>query len=321
MKTIFQSVIMVFFCLFLISSCKKNDDTLEPVQASQPKDPYPADSAINISTSPVLRWTYPDAAGGSDLVYDLRFGTSNPPNYVTYALKYPNFQLVGLEKNSTYYWSVTARTESWSYFVNGPVWRFKTNDSNVRNFLFQDDFENYQPNTFPASGGWIANAVASDYRVSDSVFHSSHQSFKITGNKDYPDCYHRIPVFPIVTYLEAWIKTPSDIIPSDGGLFCIAIRDYFAITFNCGQQTINYDVGDYWGGVSIELQKFLPDLWYKINLKFDKVDMKITCSINDIQKYQSNLLPDNPPAVFDFCCYSKNLNKDVYLDDLKIWYE
>ena len=311
---------MLVCCFFLTSSCKKKEKTPSNNQPSQPKNPSPADSAKNISTSTVLSWTYPDPEGGNNLEYDIWFGSVNPPNHWTQWLKKPNFTLVGLEKNCTYYWNVTVWKSS-GLLAYGPTWRFTTNDCSTRTILFQDDFESYMPNTFPSSGGWIANAGASHNVVSDSVFHSSKQSFKLTENVNFPDCYRKMSIFPTVTYMEVWIKTPSNITPSDGGLFYIGIRDYFAISFNCINSTINLEVGDYYGSATIELEKFLPGLWYKVNLKFDKLAVKITCCINDIQKYQGDMLPDNPPTSLDFVCISQNLQKDVFLDDLIVWYE
>jgi len=87
-----------------------------------PSNPWPADNATNVSTSPTLSWSGGDPDGDT-VTYDVYFGTSSNPPYVgsTTSTSYPRS---GLAYNTTYYWKIVASDGLET--SSGPVWRFTT---------------------------------------------------------------------------------------------------------------------------------------------------------------------------------------------------
>jgi hypothetical protein len=130
---------------YFISSCKKDDTPQEipPVNnpPASPSSPLPKDSAVNVSTSPVLGWLCSDPDSTDILNYNIYFGTSNPPATLLVSnWSRRDFAVSGLAKETTYYWKVTAhdlRGDSSS----GPVWRFKTIPS-LSTVIRKDKFKN-----------------------------------------------------------------------------------------------------------------------------------------------------------------------------------
>ncbi|MBW3672450.1 MAG: metalloregulator ArsR/SmtB family transcription factor, partial [Acidobacteria bacterium] len=66
----------------------------------------PADAAGSIPTSPRLQWSTSTNAAG----YDLYFGTHNPPRLLVSNVMATGLSLSGLERGTTYYWRVVARS-------------------------------------------------------------------------------------------------------------------------------------------------------------------------------------------------------------------
>lgn len=91
---------------------------------SVPSLPIPSNTALDVSTATSLAWT---AAGAT--VYDVRFGTSNPPpsrastSIPTYT---PDCENLGecFAPSTTYFWQVIASNAAGS--TDGPVWSFTT---------------------------------------------------------------------------------------------------------------------------------------------------------------------------------------------------
>ncbi|MFQ5592292.1 MAG: S8 family serine peptidase, partial [Phycisphaerae bacterium] len=88
--------------------------------------PNPVDGDIEVVLSPALKWDGgPPRAPGCPTVYDVYFGTSNPPlSSIAMNLTAPTFNAGPLVEATTYYWRVVTRdccTE-----VVGDVWSFTT---------------------------------------------------------------------------------------------------------------------------------------------------------------------------------------------------
>ncbi len=320
MKKTLSSALVMLFCIFFGSSCSKEEDTPANNQPSTPTNPVPADAATNIAGSPVLSWTCSDPDAGDNLTFELFFGATNPPNtQLGSGLIQPNYTVSGLNEKVTYYWRVTAHDSHGASAV-GPIWRFTTLDSLPLNILFQDDFEDYAPNTFPSSGGWVANPGTMNDAITNSVSHSPTQSFKLTGVGGDPGCYRSMTSFPEVTYFEIWMRTPAEITTADIGSVAIGIRQHFAINFLCKDKTIR--ITDYYTGTGtgISIDTFLPDLWYKVKVRYDKSGKKISCWINDILKCENVSIAPYSTSSLVFNCGVQNLQKEAFLDDLIVWY-
>lgn len=89
-----------------------------------PNDSLPRDSAKAVSPYIDLSWTCRDSNYLDKVVYDVYFGTVNPPPFVvskTTAVYDPGTMPLG----TTYYWQIIAKDNSTDSTV-GPVWQFTT---------------------------------------------------------------------------------------------------------------------------------------------------------------------------------------------------
>ena len=92
-----------------------------------PSDPHPEDGAIDVGIKTHLSWTGGDPDPGDKAIYDLYFGTEPEPELLASDLQMPNYNPDILEKNTQYYWKITARDENQSV-ATGAIWSFTTND-------------------------------------------------------------------------------------------------------------------------------------------------------------------------------------------------
>ncbi|MFC1725382.1 hypothetical protein ACFL4T_07120 [candidate division KSB1 bacterium] len=92
-----------------------------------PGDPLPGDGTTGIPVSSGLSWTGGNPSG-SNLTYDIYFGTENPP---------PLFQADSdttlcdpgtLSYETTYYWKIVSKDSYRGLTTSGPVWAFTTKD-------------------------------------------------------------------------------------------------------------------------------------------------------------------------------------------------
>lgn len=89
-----------------------------------PETVYPADRAEISSGKIILEWQTEDP-DGDILIYDLYFGTTNPPDLLLEGLE-SNIQEVDLQASTTYFWKVVAKDPNNAY-AESPVWTFKRN--------------------------------------------------------------------------------------------------------------------------------------------------------------------------------------------------
>ncbi len=85
-----------------------------------PSAPGPADGATNVSVEADLDWA--DVARAT--LYDVYFGTANPPATLVGSPTSSNWALSTLSYSTTYYWKVVAKNTAGS--TPGPVWSFTT---------------------------------------------------------------------------------------------------------------------------------------------------------------------------------------------------
>ena len=89
------------------------------VASGTPSNPSPSNGATGVSTSLTLSWTGSNASS-----YDVYFGTSPSPSYVTTTTG-TTYSASGLNNNTTYYWKIVARNACGD-LTPGPVWSFTT---------------------------------------------------------------------------------------------------------------------------------------------------------------------------------------------------
>jgi formylglycine-generating enzyme required for sulfatase activity len=90
-----------------------------------PSNPTPADADTSVSTSITMSWICTDPDNDS-LVYDVYFGTSNPPTTQLAAGRIAmNLWKSGLSLSTRYYWRVIAKDKRGAS-TTGPIWSFNT---------------------------------------------------------------------------------------------------------------------------------------------------------------------------------------------------
>ncbi len=88
-------------------------------------NPTPLHNATSVSLSPILNWSCSDPDNDS-LMYDVYFGTDNPPlSKVSSGQSSTYLSRGGLSNNTTYFWKVVTR-DSHNDSATSPVWNFVT---------------------------------------------------------------------------------------------------------------------------------------------------------------------------------------------------
>ena len=115
-----------------------------------PSSPSPADGASGVGVTPQLSWS--SAPVGT--TFDVAFGTTNPPAQVATGLSTSSYSPGTLAQSTTYYWRVTAVSNSGT--TPGPVWSFTTGTgaAPAEVVLYASDVTN-------RVGGWAQVADAS----------------------------------------------------------------------------------------------------------------------------------------------------------------
>src|SRR5206468_10415100 len=95
-----------------------NDTTVSAPPAT-PSAPSPASGTTAVAPTTRMTWTASRATS-----YDVRFGTTNPPQLVANALTTAVYSPIGMIGNTTYFLQVTAHNTSGT--TSGPLWSFTT---------------------------------------------------------------------------------------------------------------------------------------------------------------------------------------------------
>ena len=89
-----------------------------------PSNPNPVDDGTGVSINTDLTWTGGDPDSGDVVEYDVYFGSSSPPSYVT-TVSSEFYDPGTLSYLSTYYWKIISR-DSHGVETAGPEWSFTT---------------------------------------------------------------------------------------------------------------------------------------------------------------------------------------------------
>ncbi len=92
----------------------------------EPFNPSPADGLTDLalSNSLDLGWECSDPEN-DPLVYDLYYGTENPPALLAENITATNYQILDLAPSTTYYWQIIAR-DDYGNSTEGAIWSFTT---------------------------------------------------------------------------------------------------------------------------------------------------------------------------------------------------
>ncbi len=89
-----------------------------------PYNPVPSDNAQQVNHSTTLLWSGGDPDPDDTVTYDVYFGNTTPPPYVT-STAAESYQITQLEENTTYYWKIMAE-DNHGKTTYGPEWSFTT---------------------------------------------------------------------------------------------------------------------------------------------------------------------------------------------------
>lgn len=131
---------------------------------------YPADAGYAFLDG-TLQWN-PAASGGIPSSYDVYFGTTNPPDYVTNQAELTYTPT--LAAATTYYWQIVPRNGT-GPAVNCPVWSFATPGATQLAESFDDT-------SFPPLG-WLRTTTSTSYwgRSTSSPFYGAASMYAYTS--------------------------------------------------------------------------------------------------------------------------------------------
>ena len=150
------------------------DHVFGPELAALAPDPaelvYPADAGYAFLDG-TLQWN-PAASGGIPSSYDVYFGTTNPPDYVTNQAELTYTPT--LAAATTYYWQIVPRNGT-GPAVNCPVWSFATPGATQLAESFDDT-------SFPPLG-WLRTTTSTSYwgRSTSSPFYGAASMYAYTS--------------------------------------------------------------------------------------------------------------------------------------------
>jgi hypothetical protein len=90
----------------------------------EPTNPYPENNSVDVDVETNLGWIGSDP-DGDEVIYDIYFGTTNPPLKIASNQTETTFEPGTMDYNTTYYWRIVA----WDYYIpctEGPIWTFIT---------------------------------------------------------------------------------------------------------------------------------------------------------------------------------------------------
>ncbi len=163
-----------------------------------PSVPHPSDEAYDMPISIDLSWTGGDSDPQDPVVYDIYFGTTNPPAKIVSNQSGATYDPGTLNYNTTYYWKIVA-WDAQDVSAQGPIWSFTTRSSQGGGGGGGSTEEEYLHTVFIEEGTaeWCNNCPAvadilhelytsGDYRFYYmSLVHDKNDKAKQRLNNDY----------------------------------------------------------------------------------------------------------------------------------------
>jgi len=202
------------------------------------------------------------------------------------------------------------------------------------NYYINEDFESYQVNTFPSSGGWILkyNGAGNDKQRIVTDFHvSGSKSMRMEGKLNPPywwaACmYHSLNMSNSTFYIEGMIlgSASGTGVLEDGGGLEFSNRDEG--TWGTGYAGVGLDaktgtIGCSIGSASQVIQSYTANEWYKIKMRFDVPNSSLDVWIDDVQKISGlhgTLSQLGFTSISLSACHGHTI---FYYDDIKVWKE
>lgn len=187
--------------------------------------------------------------------------------------------------------------------------------------IFQDNFESYTTGTLPTPN-WVTRFSGQSAQVSEAVAHAGIKAFELVSRPSWARVEaHELSAIPDRVAYEGWVYLNQ----SDKGYSIGFGKTTSPSTYNCsnfilfGNNAKIYFIGN---AVSMELQCWAPQTWYKVKVCCDFIDLKGRVWINDMLK------AENVPLVArnnfsDFCLGGNNWTGSgtsaAYYDDIKLY--
>jgi len=198
-------------------------------------------------------------------------------------------------------------------------------------YLVDEDFESYTVGTFPSSGGWelVFDGYGDDYQyVTNTTSISGSKSLQLEGAANWSaNAVKNLSSTPDIVYLEGYVK-PTKVEPSVMN-YPVASISFFnkdAGTWGSSFAWVffNWDYKIYLYGATavLELQPYTEGQWYKIKIKYDKVNQKVDVWIDNILKASNFYIGEQNSSYNSVCLFGGNdTHTRSWFDDVKVYYD
>ncbi|MBI9032131.1 hypothetical protein JEZ13_09055 [bacterium] len=195
-----------------------------------------------------------------------------------------------------------------------------TFSNDVQGIILEDDFESYELNTFPTSGGWSIgyNGAGNQYQyITDQYSYQGSKSFRLLGASSWgAQMDNLLTDTPDVIYFEASFYSEST---SHEGSF--GLRNPNVGTWGTGITGVAF----YDGMISIgsnEITEYVPEQWYKIRVKADLSNNKLSGWINDTIVLDEVDCTYSTVPYTHFYLHARNDGTNlVFFGNVKVWTE
>lgn len=199
-------------------------------------------------------------------------------------------------------------------------------------YILVDNFESYDLNTFPSSGGWVLvyNGYGTSYQfISDSTSVSGSKSLQLEGRSNWSaNAVNVLSSTPDIVYLEAFARTKMLAESVMGYSDCaVALHNKDEGSWGISYASVDFRPdGKIKFGVSgvtgVDVQDWAPEQWYKIKIKYDNINKTGSLWIDDILKIE-NMDLSGPTGEYNSVLLfgGNDTHTRSWFDDVKVWSE
>ena len=226
--------------------------------------------------------------------------------------------ITGLNPNTTYY--VKAYATNGAGTAYGQQVEFKTLNQGG-SYILEDDFENYNINSFPSEGGWVIryNGAGNSYQyITDQYQNSGNKSFRLHGVSNWDArIINELSDTPSQVYFE--VSFFSENINHNGSF---GLHNPNVGTWGSGKIGVGFNNG-FITVAGTEIMEYNPDIWNTVKVKADMINNKFSVWVNNVE-YVTNQdynYPDFQYTHFQLTGRNNSANNIVFYDDVKVWVE
>jgi len=236
--------------------------------------------------------------------------------------------ITGLSPSTPYYVRAYATNSTGTGY--GSQVSFTT--AGTPNYLINDDFESYAVNTFPSSGGWtlLHNGAGNQYQiVTTSQAHSGSQSMQLKGKNWWAaDMGKSLSFSQSVFFCEVWARASASAtgqLEDRGEIRFAQVTSgnwtfYGAVYLSAENGQIMAYAGDRINN-QIAIQSYNANQWYKLKLKIDIPQQKMSVWVDDILRLNNQSVTFPTIGFNSFQLTAEHGNTTFWYDDLSVWKE